>query len=104
MRHAAALTLALAVANVIAPHASGEELRDPTRPPTAIITAKHAEEHKPQVSAVFVSNTRRIAIFNAQPVRAGDTVGIYHIDEVGAHGVRYSESGRSDFAPLAGVQ
>lgn len=104
MRHAAALTLALAVATVIAPHASGEELRDPTRPPAAIIAGKHAEERKPQVSAVFLSNTRRIAIFNAQPVRAGDTVGIYHIDEVGAHGVRYSESGRSDFAPLAGVR
>ena len=104
MRHAAAFTLALAVATVIAPHASGEELRDPTRPPTAIIAGKHAEERKPQVSAVFLSDTRRIAIFNAQPVRAGDTVGIYHIDEVGAHGVRYSESGRSDFAPLAGVR
>ena len=104
MRHAAALTLALAVATVIAARASGAELRDPTRPPTAIITSKHVEERKPQVSAVFVSNSRRIAIFNAQPVRAGDTVGIYHIDEVGAHGVRYSESGRSDFAPLAGVQ
>jgi hypothetical protein len=104
VRHAAALTLALAVATVIAPHASGEELRDPTRPPTAIIASKHAEERKPQVSAVFLSSTRRIAIFNAQPVRAGDTLGIYHIDEVGALGVRYSESGRSDFAPLAGVR
>jgi hypothetical protein len=104
VRRGAALTLALAIAGGIAPHASGGELRDPTRPPTAIITVKHAEEPKPKVSAVFLSNTRRIAIFNAQPVRAGDTVGIYHIDEVDAQGVRYSAAGRSDFAPLAAVR
>jgi hypothetical protein len=104
MRHAAALTIALALAPGVTPHASGEELRDPTRPPTPVITGKHAEERKPLVSAVFLSNTRRIAIFNAQPVRAGDTVGIYHIDEVEAHGVRYSASGHSEFAPLAGVR
>jgi hypothetical protein len=104
VRHAAALTIALAFTSGVALHASGEELRDPTRPPTPVITAKHAEERKPQVSAVFMSNTRRIAIFNSQPVRAGDRVGIYHIDEVEAHGVRYSASGRSQFAPLAAVR
>jgi hypothetical protein len=104
MRRAAALTLALALASGIPPRAAGEELRDPTRPPMPIATVKHAEERKPQVSAVFLSNTRRIAIFNAQPVRAGDTVGIYHIDEVEPQGVRYSSSGRSNFAPLAAIR
>jgi hypothetical protein len=98
------LTIALAFAPGIARHANGEELRDPTRPPTPVVSGKHAEERKPQVSAVFLSNTRRIAIFNSQPVRVGDRVGIYHIDEVEAHGVRYSASGRSEFAPLAAVR
>ncbi len=104
MRLAAALTIALAFAPGVAPNASGEDLRDPTRPPTPVIAGKHAEERKPTVSAVFLSNSRRIAIFNSQPVRAGDTVGIYHIDEVQAHGVRYRASGRSEFAPLASVR
>jgi hypothetical protein len=104
VRHAAALIVALASVPGLALHASGEELRDPTRPPAPLVMGKHAEERKPQVSAVFMSNTRRIAIFNAQPVRAGDTVGIYHIDEVEAHGVRYSASGHSEFAPLAAVR
>ena len=82
-------------------HAHGEELRDPTRPPLPILPGKHVEEHIPRVSAVFLSSSRRVAIFDAQPVRAGDTVGAYHIDEVDVRGVRYSLSGHSSFAPLA---
>ena len=83
--------------------ANGAELKDPTRPPVSSSTpGKPAGEHKraPLVSAIFLSSSRRIAIFNAQPVQAGDSVGIYHIDEIVAHGVRYSSSGHSAFAPL----
>jgi hypothetical protein len=91
----------LVCASGLATHTHGEELRDPTRPPLPILPGKHAEEHTPRVSAVFLSSTRRIAIFDAQPVRAGDTVGAYHINEVDVRGVRYSLSGHSAFAPLA---
>ena len=98
MRCAVALLLALAFATFT----NSEELRDPTRPPGIIAPGKHSEEHKalPHVTAIFLSGSRRIAIFNAQPVHAGDSVGGYHIDEIGAEGVRYSMSGHSGFAPL----
>ena len=86
------------------PPARGAELRDPTRPPLPVVPGKHPEEHKPQVSAILVSGTRRIAIFDALPVRAGDTVGVYYIEEVDARGVRYSSSGHSAFAPLSTVR
>ena len=88
--------------------ANGAELKDPTRQPVASspvasTPAKAAGEHKlpPRVSAIFLSSSRRIAIFNAQPVQAGDSVGAYHIDEIVAQGVRYTNSGHSAFAPLA---
>jgi hypothetical protein len=96
------LAILLLVLGVL-PRANGADLRDPTRPPAAITPALQGGEHKllPRVSAVFLSSRRRIAIFNAQPVQAGDSVGIYHIDEIDARGVRYSSSGHSGFAPLA---
>jgi hypothetical protein len=94
--------VALLLALVFPMVAHSEELKDPTRPPGIIVPGKHAGEQKalPRVTAIFLSGTRRIAIFNAQPVHAGDSVGGYHIDEIAAEGVRYSWSGRSGFAPL----
>jgi hypothetical protein len=102
VRCLAVLLLALGVS----PCSIGEELKDPTRPPYIIAPAKHDDEHKllPHVTAIFLSSTRRIAIFNAQPVHVGDNVGAYHIDEIAAQGVRYSMSGHSGFAPLAAVR
>jgi hypothetical protein len=69
------------------------------------VPVKHADEHPllPHVSAIFLSSRRRIAIFNDQPVRAGDRVGNYRIDEVTGQGVRYSSVGHSGFAPLGRV-
>jgi hypothetical protein len=92
----------LPVALGVALCANGAELKDPTRQPVTDTPAKASGEHKllPRVSAIFLSSSRRIAIFNAQPVRAGDSVGIYHIDAIEAQGVRYSCSGHSAFAPL----
>ena len=98
MRCTTLLPLALGVALC----ANGAELKDPTRPPVTSTPGKPSGEHKlpPRVSAIILSSNRRIAIFNAQPVRAGDDVGIFHIDEIEARGVRYSSSGHSAFAPL----
>jgi hypothetical protein len=83
--------------------ATAEDLKDPTRPPIVEVPIKHIDGIKllPRVSAIFVSSTRRIAIFNDQPVRAGDHVGAYRIDEVNARGVRYSTAGHTAFAALA---
>jgi hypothetical protein len=84
--------------------ATAEDLKDPTRPPFLEVPIKHIDEIKllPRVSAIFVSRTRCIAIFNDQPVRAGDHVGAYRIDEVTARGVRYTTDGHTAFAALAG--
>jgi len=92
----------LLLAWVFALDATAQDLKDPTRPPIMNVPIKHIDEIKllPHVSAIFVSSTRRIAIFNDQPVRAGDRVGAYLIDEVTARGVRYSSAGHTAFAAL----
>jgi hypothetical protein len=104
MRCANVLLLAggLLLAGVLRVPANAADLKDPTRPPILNVPIKHADEHRPlpHVSAIFQSSTRRIAIFDDQPVRAGDRVGAYRIDEVTAHGVRYSTLGHSAFASL----
>jgi hypothetical protein len=99
MRHAPLLIFA----GMFSLSASAADLKDPTRPPILEVPIKLTDEHKllPRVSAIFISSTRRIAIFNDQPVRAGDQVGVYHIEEVTALGVRYSTAGHSAFANLA---
>jgi len=93
----------LVLAGVLSLPASAEDLKDPTRPPIMDVPIKHNDGIKllPHVSAIFVSSTRRVAIFNDQPVRAGDRVGAYLIDEVSARGVRYSTAGHTAFAALA---
>lgn len=96
--------LLLPLLALAAPALSGD-LKDPTQPPAPPppASAMHAAEHPvaPKVSAIFFSGVRRIAIFNEQPVHAGDTVGAYTIDEVTVDGVRYTSGGHSAFAPLA---
>jgi hypothetical protein len=100
MRHTTILPFALGCAL----SAQAADLKDPTRPPVITsVTAKPMAEPKlpPQVTAIFLSSSRRIAVFNGQPVHAGDVVGVYRIDEVTAQGVHYSASGHAAFAPLA---
>jgi hypothetical protein len=84
------------------PLAGAAELKDPTLPPIPVLASQHAVAPKPlpRVSAIFISGARRVAIFNDEPVQAGDAVGAYQIDEVTALGVRYRTSGHDAFAPL----
>ena len=83
--------------------AQGDDLKDPTKRPDVVVAAaaSHAAPVLPRVSAIFMSDSRQIAIFNDQPVRVGDSVGRYRIDEITSTGVRYSAAGHSAFAPLA---
>jgi hypothetical protein len=97
-------TLALlAATTLVAVCATAADLRDPTRPPEAIAPAKHHEQHisLPVVSAIFISGSRRVAIFNEQPVHEGDSVGAYHIETITASGVHYRSAGQLVFAALA---
>jgi hypothetical protein len=106
MRHAAAradlrnaLDTDLCVGSHIARARRGASRSDPAAPPDPAGQACRGTYTAGQ-RGLSVEH-RRIAIFDAQPVRAGDTVGAYRIDEVDALGVRYSVSGHSEFAPLA---
>ena len=79
------------------------DLKDPTRPPAPVAPAKHSEEHiaLPVVSAIFISGSRRVAVFNNQPVHEGDSVGAYRIESITATGVHYRSAGQPAFAALA---
>ncbi len=98
MRHAPIWILALLCAAL----ADAADLKDPTLPPMPVRSSQHVATPKPlpRVSAIFISESRRIAIFDDLPVQAGDSVGVYQIDEVTARGVRYRSSGHDAFAPL----
>lgn len=78
-------------------------LKDPTRPPepaSAAVKPRAERIPPPRVSAIFIANNRRIAIFNDQPVHEGDRVGAYRIDEISEAGVKYFSAGKNAFAPL----
>jgi len=97
-----AVTL-LVLTALFATCATAADLRDPTRPPEVAAPAKHHEQHLslPVVSAIFISGSRRVAIFNEQPVHEGDSVGVYHIETITASGVHYRSAGLLVFAALA---
>lgn len=101
MRRATIYTSLWILALLCAPLADAAELKDPTLPPIPV-ASQHAAAPKPlpRVSAIFISDSRRVAIFDDQPVQAGDNVGAYQIDAVTTLGVRYRTSGRVAFAPL----
>ncbi len=92
---------------VVAGGAASEatELRDPTRPPVAVAPAAHVPKPAalPCVSAIFVSAARRVAIFDGEPVHAGDNVGPYTIETITATGVHYRLKQQTAFAPLKTV-
>jgi hypothetical protein len=83
--------------------ASGDDLKDPTRPPVvAGANSRIAVSTAMVVTAIFMSGERRIAVVNDEPVRVGDFIGSHQILEINAAGVRYSSGGRSVFARLVG--
>lgn len=94
--------LSLLVAGGAASRAA--ELRDPTRPPIPVAAVAHDKQAVlPCVSAIFVSASRRVAIFDGEPVHEGDRVGAYTIETITAAGVRYRLKQQVAFAPLTAV-
>jgi len=61
-----------------APWAAADGPRDPTRPPQPKTQLAVVHESAPVLSAIISSNSRRVAIFNGQVVRSGDSVGAGH--------------------------
>jgi hypothetical protein len=78
-----------------APLAAADALRDPTRPPIAIHAESAVVARAPVLSAIFGSQWDRMAIFNGQLVRSGESVGAYSIEAVLEDGVRYRHAGVS---------
>jgi hypothetical protein len=84
--------------------AAADALRDPTRPP--LIAASHAaisQEPTPVLSAIMGTSRGRVAIFNGQLVRNGDSVGAYSIEAIFEDRVRYRHGGLKQevYLPLA---
>jgi len=84
--------------------AAADALRDPTRPP--LIAASHAaisQEPTPILSAIIGNSGGRVAIFNGQLVRNGDSVGTYTIEAIFENRVRYRHGSLNQevYLPLA---
>jgi len=83
--------------------ARAESLSDPMRPatvrapvtPTARSTDKNA-----RVTAIFISDDRRVAVLDGVVVREGDRIGELVVEEIGSDSVRYQRLGRSEIAKL----
>lgn len=86
-------SLMVMLAVVLAPLASADELRDPTRPPVSAHRDAGPTEPLPVLSAVMGSGGNRVAIVNGRVVRSGDSVGTYLIQSVFEDGVRYRHAG-----------
>jgi hypothetical protein len=94
--------LVIAYGQVCAQGAGAADLIDPTQapaPPPARRTAVAAAS-LPRVTAIFRGDERSIAIFDGQPVQAGDQVGNYYIEAVTPDGVRYRIGTQVAFAAL----
>jgi hypothetical protein len=86
----------------LASAASGEELRDPMRPPLAEVrSAASVQEAAPVLSAVLNFNGQRMAIFNGHLVRSGSSLGAFTIEAVLEDGVRYRHAGLTQVLHMA---
>ncbi len=85
--------LAVAAFFAIAPAGFAESLRDPTRPylePTPVTKA----QSRFHLSAIFVSDDRRVAILNGKRVKVGDLVEGAKVIEILNDELRLSYDGR----------
>lgn len=91
--------LATLLLTLTAQAAVADRLVDPTRPSNVKVTAP-ARVDAFRLEAILNSNGSPVAIVSGKVVRAGDSVGGAHIDEISADGVRYTKDGRSHTARL----
>lgn len=95
------LVLLAAAALLAAPALAGEELRDPMRPPhTRPATSSPVAAQGFRVSAIFVSDARRIAVLNGKTVTIGDRVDGATITSIGESKVTLAYQGRAISAEL----
>ena len=80
--------------------AHADTLIDPTRPIASKSAPVRNVEHIAQVTAIFHSGKRCVAVLDGKVVKAGDRIGDITIQEITTEGVRYARAGRVEFARL----
>lgn len=97
------LQIVLASASLLAGTAARpvESLRDPTRPYAEPVTATTAAVRF-KVSAIFVSDERRVAVVNGQRVMQGDLVDGATVIEILSDELRLDYRGEAIITRLAG--
>ncbi len=79
---------------MLAPFASAEGLRDPTRPPQPHTVARAAvRDQLPVVSAIFTRGEDRTAIVDGRLVKTGDDVSGGSISAISSERVRWLRKG-----------
>ena len=91
--------LLMAAALVCAAANAGDSLRDPMRPDHAQ-AATPAQAQRFRVSAIFLSDVRRVAILNGRTVTVGDRVDGATVTAIGDNTVRLAYQGRAISAIL----
>jgi hypothetical protein len=92
--------LSLLAATLTVAAGAGEPLRDPTRPHRAEQAAGVVKAQGFRVSAIFVSDARRIAILNGHAVAVGDQVDGATVTAIGERTVRLVYRGSAISAKL----
>lgn len=89
------LTVTAAMSLGLVPSASAEPDRDPTRPYSAeAIAAPGSRTTAFNVSAIFVSKARRVAIVNGQRVTEGDSINGAVVVEINKDALRLNLNGK----------
>jgi len=83
-------------------YAKADTLIDPTRPASAPTKSAvvRAAEPVSQLTAIFKSGDRRVAVLDGRVVKDGDHIGDIVIQEISADRVRYTRAGRVEIARL----
>ena len=85
------------------PVAAEEALRDPTRPYNASVTPA-ASAPGFDVSAIFVSEQRRVAVVNGRPVTVGARIDGAVVTAIAEDGIKLNYAGRALSARLQSAQ
>ena len=89
------LTVAAALLLAFVPTASADSDRDPTRPYSApSVVSPGSRTSAFDVSAIFVSKARRIAIVNGQRVTEGDSINGAIVVEINKDALRLNLNGK----------
>lgn len=94
------LLAVIALTTGVATSSLGADLKDPTRPYARVEQAVAAPAARFAVTAIFVSDNRRVAVVNGSTVTAGDQVSGATVKAITAHSVELRYRGKTIRARL----